>query len=444
MSTEAAGRRCERLVRELQAEHRVPAVSAAVSRADRPLWTVAVGEASPGRAATADTAFRIGSITKTFTAVLVMQLRDQGLLDLDAPLSRHLDVPAHGELTLRHMLAHLSGLQREPHGDVWDTLRVPETARLVAELEQAERVLPPGRRWHYSNLAYSLLGEVVARAAGAGWAEVLHDRLLGPLGLDRTTLEPTEPAATGYLVEAYSDVAHPEPIVDMAGVAPAAQLWSTAADLASWGMFLADPDPAILAPSTIEEMCQLTTVVDNDDWRVGWGLGLILVHRGDRTVHCGHDGAMQGFLAGMYTRRDAKVAAVVLGSSGTASAICDLPHALLAATLEEDPADVQPWRPGSAPPEGLRSVLGVWWSEGMEYVFSWHSERLEARARAAPAAKPPSVFAMESADLLRVVSGREAGEKLRLTRDERGTVVVMHWATYRCTRAQEGAAASRG
>jgi len=80
----------------------------------------------------------------------------------------------------------------------------------------------------------------------------------------------------------------------------------------------------------------------------------------------------------------------------------------------------------------------------MEYVFSWHSERLEARARAAPAEKPPSVFAIESADLLRVVSGREAGEQLRLTRDERGTVVVMHWATYRCTRAQEGAEASRG
>jgi CubicO group peptidase (beta-lactamase class C family) len=435
--SEAAQRRCDRLVRKLQVEHRIPAVTAAVARADRPLWTAAVGAAAPGQPATEETAFRIGSITKTFTAVLIMQLRDRGLLDLDDPLSRHLDLPAHGELSLRRLLTHRSGLQREPPGDVWDTLRLPDPAGLLAELAQAERVLPPERRWHYSNLGYSLLGAVAAKLARGTWAEVLHDRLLRPLGLDRTGLQPTGAAATGYLVEAYSDVAHPEPVIDMAGVAPAAQLWSTAADLVRWAMFLAAPDPQILAATTVDEMCQLTTVIDNDDWRIGWGLGLILVHRGGRAVHCGHDGAMPGFLAGAYTRRSDKIAAVTLGSSGTASAAVDLPHALIEASLEADPLDVQPWRPADPPPDQLRSVLGLWWSEGIEFVFSWHGGRLEARSRQAPKAKPPAVFAQEGGDVLRGVSGREAGEALRLTRDPDGTVVTMHWAGYRCTRTQE-------
>jgi CubicO group peptidase (beta-lactamase class C family) len=438
-----AGRRCDRLVRELQAEHRVPGLSAAVARADRPVWTATVGQAAPGQPVTADTAFRIGSITKTFTAVLVMQLRDQGLLDLDDLLSRHLDVPAHGELTLRRMLTHRSGLQREPYGDLWDTVQRPDTGRLVAELSLVERVLPPERRWHYSNLAYSLLGAVVAKLARGTWEEVLGDRLLRPLGLDRTGPQPVGPAATGYLVEAYSDVAHPEPVTDLAGLAPAGQLWSTAVDLVTWAMFLAAPDPSVLAAASLDEMCQLMAVVD-DDWRIGYGLGLFLVHRGGRVVHCGHDGAMRGFLAGAYARRTDKIAAVALGSSGTAAAICELPHALIEASLAADPAAVVAWQPGEPPPPPLRSVLGVWWSEGMEFVFSWREGHLEARASQAPPAKPPAVFAVESDDLLRAVSGREVGERLRLTRDPDGTVVTMRWAGYPCTRTQQTFAGPRG
>ncbi len=439
-----ATRRCDRLVRQLQSEHRIPAVTAAVARADRPVWTVAVGDAAPGQPATAGTSFRIGSITKTFTAVLILQLRDEGLLDLDDPLARHLDVPAHGELTLRRLLTHRSGLQREPPGDVWDTMQPPATDRLVAELTRAERVLAPERRWHYSNLAYSLLGAAAAKLARGSWAEVVTDRLLGPLKLDRTTLAPGDPAATGYLVEAFSDVVHPQPPADMAGLAPAGQLWSTAEDLVRWAMFLGAPDPEILAPATLDEMWQLSTVTDNEEWRVGWGLGLILVHRGGRAVHAGHDGAMPGFLAGAYTRRSERIAAVALGSSGTASALCDLPHALIEASLAADPPDVPPWRPGPPPPGHLGSVLGPWWTEGIEFVFSWHDGHLEARARQAPEAKPPAVFAVETDDLLRVVTGREAGEWLRLTRDTGGEVVEMHWATYPCTRTQETFATPRG
>ncbi|MEW2382939.1 serine hydrolase domain-containing protein [Micromonospora sp. NPDC047707] len=437
------------MVRQVQARARIPAVSAALHRADRPLWTCAVGGTGNDTALDPETRFRIGSVTKTFTAVLTMQCRDDGLLDLDDPLSRHLDLPAHGALTVRRLLSHTAGLQREPYGDVWDTLRAPDTDQLLADLARAERVLPPGRRYHYSNLGMALLGHLVGRLRGGTWAEVLAERVLTPLGLTATTVEPGRRAAIGFLVDAYSDEAHPEPPTDFGAVGPAAQLWSTAGDMARWAAFLADPaalDAAgrVLAPATLEEMRWPVTVTDETLWGGGFGLGLILVPQGKRVMHVGHDGAMPGFLAAVYGRRGGDgtagaMGAAVLGSSGTAGELFDLPHRLLAAAAEHDPAEVTPWRPGPPAPPEIRALLGRWWGEGFEYVFSWHDGALRARGADDPAGKPPAVFAPlpDRPDVYRTVSGREVGELLRLTRNGDGTVIRMHWATYRFTRTQE-------
>jgi CubicO group peptidase (beta-lactamase class C family) len=447
--TDENNRELQRLVRRTQAEARVPAIAVALHRADRPLWTFQAGTSGRDEAPLgAATTFRIGSVTKTFTAVLVMQCRDDGLLDLDDPVGRHLPVPAHGELPIRRLLSHTAGLQREPHGDVWDTLTPPDTEQLIAELDRAERVLPPARRYHYSNLGLSLLGHLVGRLRGGTWADVLADRILGPLGLASIGTTPGEHAAVGYLVDAYSDHARPEPPTDFAAVGPAAQLWSTAADLARWAAFLGDPgtvDPAgrVLAPSTLDEMRWPLTVTDETLWSVGFGLGLIMVPQPGpgRVVHVGHDGAMPGFLAGAYARRGGAgtpraCGVAVLGSSGTAAAIFELPHELLAAAVEHDPAEVEPWRPGEAPPEAVRSALGRWWGEGFEYVFFWRDGQLRARGADDPADKPPAVFeTVLEPDLYRTISGREAGELLRLTRDPAtGAVTRLHWATYRFTR----------
>ena len=208
----------------------MPALSVALHRADRDLWTCTVGTSgNPDHPLDAGSRFRIGSVTKTFTAVLVMQARDDGLLDLDDPIGKHLDVPAHGDATIRRLLSHTAGFQREPHGDVWDTLLAPDADDLLAELDRAERVLPNARRFHYSNLAVAVLGQLVARLRGGTWAAVL-DR--PDPGAARAWPRPPSTAAAeavvGYLVDAYSDAARPEPQFDLGGVAPAAQLWSTA------------------------------------------------------------------------------------------------------------------------------------------------------------------------------------------------------------------------
>ncbi|MBA2460587.1 MAG: beta-lactamase family protein, partial [Actinobacteria bacterium] len=194
-----------RKLRAAQVEQRLPSVSASVFRRGEVVWQDSVGlaDVEAGRITSPDTQYRIGSITKTFTAVCVMQLRDAGELSLDDPLTEFIPESAHAP-TLGRMLAHASGLQREPPGEIWETLQAPSREELVLRTADAEQLLAPGSWWHYSNLAFALLGEVVARKTGGTWEEALRERVLDPLGLDRTTPAAEEPAARGYLVEPYS------------------------------------------------------------------------------------------------------------------------------------------------------------------------------------------------------------------------------------------------
>ena len=147
----------------------MPSVSAAVFRDGETLWEQAVGhaDAEAKRDATPETQYRIGSITKTFTAVGIMQLRDAGALSLDDPLTAHLPESAHGP-TIGRMLTHSSGLQREPPGEIWETMKAPSREDLLAGTAEAEQVLDPGTWWHYSNLAFALLGDFIVSQISPG------------------------------------------------------------------------------------------------------------------------------------------------------------------------------------------------------------------------------------------------------------------------------------
>jgi CubicO group peptidase (beta-lactamase class C family) len=137
-----------------QVQYRLPSVSAAVYRDEEIVWAETIGAAEDDASEpTPDTQYRIGSITKTFTAAAIMLLREEGKLELDDELGRHVPEARFGELTLRRLLAHSSGIQREPPGEVWETLEFPKGDELLGRLGDAELVLPAGERWHYSNLA---------------------------------------------------------------------------------------------------------------------------------------------------------------------------------------------------------------------------------------------------------------------------------------------------
>jgi CubicO group peptidase (beta-lactamase class C family) len=429
--------RFRRLVLEAQKAGRLPSLAAAVFRGDEVVWSDAVGVADAEKEveATPDTQYAVASITKTFTAVSIMQLRDAEKLDLDEPLSRYLPEAARGSPTLRRMLAHASGLQREPPGEVWETLEFPGEEELLGRLGEAEQVLAPGAAWHYSNLAYALLGHVVTRVSGMPFRDYVQEQLLGPLGLTRTTWGPEAPEAKPYFVEPYSDAVRLEPELELGGKGGESGLSSTVGDLGRWGSFLADPDEAVLARSSVAEMHDLQIMAE-PDWTLGWGLGIELWRRGER-IFGGHTGGFPGFLSMfVYSRRD-RVGAVVLTNSGRWPKLSETGLALVEAALDELAPELEPWTPEEPPPEEIVPLLGRWWSEGSETVFSWRNGKLEARLSTAPPEREPSVFEQESEDRFRTVSGGERGEAMRVVRDDSGEVVKLYWATYPFTRVPE-------
>ena len=152
-------------------------------------------------------------------------------------------------------------------------MKAPSREELLAGTADAEQVLQPGSWWHYSNLAFALLGEVVARAHGSAWEEALRERILDPLALSRTTPESAEPAARGYFVEPYSDSVRLERDLDLGGSGALGRLWSTTGDLARWGSFLAAGDDRVLKAATLEEMSHVRVMVDHERWALGWGTG---------------------------------------------------------------------------------------------------------------------------------------------------------------------------
>jgi len=432
-----APERFRRLVLEAQIAGRLPSVSAAVFRGSEVVWSDAVGLADVERRveATADHQYAVASITKTFTAASVLQLRDAGKLDLDDPLSKHLPEAAHGTPTLRRMLSHASGLQREPPGEVWETMHFPNEEELLASFEQAEQVLPPSTAWHYSNLAYALLGHLVGRVSRMPFHAYVEERLLRPVGLEHTSWGPGDNPALPYFVEPYSDGVRREPVLDIGGKGGESGLYSTVGDLARWGSFLADPDESILAATSVEEMHTLQ-VMANPEWTLGWGLGLELWRRGER-LFTGHTGGFPGFVSILLWSRSDRVGAVVLTNSSTWAELDSTGLDLAEAALEELAPEREPWTPEESPPAEILPLLGRWWSEGDETIFSWRHGKLEARREGAPPERAPSVFEPEGDDRYRTVSGRERGEVLRVVRDEQGEVVRLYWATYPFTRTPE-------
>jgi CubicO group peptidase (beta-lactamase class C family) len=425
-------------LRRTQADARLPSVVAAVFSRGDTLWKDAVGlaDAEAGEAATAEHQYRIGSITKTFTAAAIMQLRDAGELDIEDTLERHLPEAAHGTPSIRRLLSHLTGLQREVPGEIWESMEFPDRDGLFEAYRQAEQVLPPGAAYHYSNLAFALLGQVIERRSGLLYERYVETRLFEPVGLSRTTWNEAEPSAKGYLVDPHQDIVHAEPHVDTRAKRAAGQLWSTVRDLVRWSSFLAEPDPAVLRPETVAEMRGVQSIADHERWALGYGLGFQLYRVGDRVLF-GHTGGMPGFSAAVFYSAKDRIGAATLANGTHGGKAVDLAVRLAARAAETLAPHVREWRPGAPAQPELEPLLGTWWSEGDEWVFVWRDGRLEAVRPHAPEWAPPAVFEREGDDRYRVTSGPERGELLRIVRDDSGQPVKLYWATYPFTRRSQ-------
>jgi CubicO group peptidase (beta-lactamase class C family) len=334
----------------VQREGRAPSLVAGVVRDGGLAWSTGRGDVPEPHT---DVQYRLGSISKTVTAVVVMRLRDEGALHLDDALEQHLPGTPLGDRTVGQLLSHLAGASAESPGGWWE--RVPGGSLDDLALGQDDVVLGAARRFHYSNLGFGLLGELIARKRGTSWDDAVTAEVLAPLGMTRTTPRPVGPAAQGLAVHPWADVVLTEPEHHAGVMAAAGQLWATLADLGRFAAFLLGDTADVLDPATLEEM---TVPAGVDSSAPGWsayGLGLQVLRVDGRTL-VGHGGSMPGFLAGVFVDRDEQTGAVSLAN--TTSGLDAVVFGLLEDLRAAEPRIVDDWRPSGSPVPLDR--LGVW------------------------------------------------------------------------------------
>jgi len=308
----------------------LPSLAVAVVHDQRLLWSRAFGEADVERhiPATPATIYRIGSVTKLFTATAVMRLRDAGALKLDDPVAQHLPwfkiarEAAHGgvELTVRQLLCHTSGLPREAAFPYWETMDFPSMVEVRDGLVRQSSALPPESQWKYSNLAVALAGEIVAAVSGMPYARYVERHILEPLGM-RSTFVDGMTADDARLARGYGRRFPRAPrqrreVGDIGGLIAAGNMASTVEDLARFAMLQfrtgANAQDPVLAGTTLKEMQRMHWL--EPGWQAGWGLGFRVYHEDGRTC-IGHGGLVPGHAAELRVLPAEKIAVIVLSNA---------------------------------------------------------------------------------------------------------------------------------
>ncbi len=310
---------------------RIPSIAASIVHDQELVWSGAVGLAHPdaGVAATPTTLYSICSISKLFTSVALMQLRDRGLVDLRDPVSKHLPwftLEQHFEgsapITVEGILTHSAGLPRESDQPYWSAPDFPFPTReeIISGLANQETLYPAWKYFQYSNLGLTLAGEIVRARSGMAYDAYVRANVLEPLGLTNTYPEIPEQHRGGQLATGYSaldrqGVREEQPFFQAKGIAPAAGYASTVEDLAkfaSWQFRLTGDGNEVLDAHTLAEMHRVHYV--DPGWNTYWGLGFTVMRSGDETF-VGHGGSCPGFRSQLLMQEDRKVATVVMANA---------------------------------------------------------------------------------------------------------------------------------
>lgn len=315
----------------------IPGISAALVVDQQILWSGGYGYADIARKApaAANTIYSICSISKLFTSVATMQLRDAGKLRLDDPVSKHLPwfqikqtYPDREPVTIEGLLTHASGLPRESEWPYWTgpDYPFPTHEQIVAKINQQETLYPAEQYFQYSNLGLSLAGEIVAAKSDMPYADYVTQNILKPLGLTSTTPEMPQAErgkrlATGYGKFGRNSERTPLAFFQARGIAPAAGYASTAEDLAKFAMWqfrnLKSNGSEVLAANTLREMHRPHFVDPNGTTM--YGLGFSNWRSGDKGF-VGHGGSCPGYQTQLLLKPDERIAAVSMTNAVDANA----------------------------------------------------------------------------------------------------------------------------
>ncbi len=362
----------------------VPGASVAIVHDQKIIWSKGFGYANlAGKVpATPQTRYSICSVSKLFTAIAAMQLRDQGKLDIDKPVGDYLswynihDVEKpDGPVTARAIMSHVSGLPRESDTPYWSTASFPDLDTVKKRLSEQTNLYRAYDYLQYSNLGLTLLGQEVEAVSGQDYHAYVKAKLLDPIGLSSTTSElPKElhgkAFAVGYKARNGKGERATFPFYTVNAIAPAAGFASTVEDLgrfASWQFRALEGGNPVLKSSTLREM-QRVHWMTPDKPDETWGLGFAVYNQKGKTL-VGHGGYCPGYRTSLMMRPQDKVAVIAMVNVNDVApeAITRGLYDLLAGDIKAAYPDKPATTPTVAPQRDLSIYEGLYSRPGYDY-----------------------------------------------------------------------------
>jgi CubicO group peptidase (beta-lactamase class C family) len=316
------------------AKHAVGSVTVGVVSGKELIWTKSYGNADMEKKLPADkdTIYRIGSITKMFTALMLEQLVDAGKVHLSDPVEKYFpemktvpsDFPGAPPITLIQLANHTSGMDREP-ADMEKYVQGPVSdweKTLVTALAHTRFSIEPGTQFSYSNIGFATLGAALGRAAGEPYTEYVPKHIFAPLGMTHTTLnyspDMQSHLSKGYDVEGDGKIEFETPLREQKTgrgyKVPNGAIYTTVGDMAHFASFLLGHGPeSVLKTAVLEKNLTNTAVEADFSLSTGYTLGGQLDRR-DGYVAFGHGGGVAGYQAGFEMNRDLSVAVIVFAN----------------------------------------------------------------------------------------------------------------------------------
>ncbi|MDB5359318.1 MAG: putative beta-lactamase class penicillin binding protein [Rhodospirillales bacterium] len=413
-----------------------PGMAVAVIHDQAPLWVHSYGQADVAAAVpvTENTQFRIASITKLFTAVAIMQLRDAGLLNLDDPVQKHLTTfhlagMPHPTVTIRQLLLQLGGLPREPLGTSWQDRVMPTREQLMADLDRQEPAIPPETMWKYSNLGYAVLGQLVKAVSDERFEDYVLRHIAHPLGMTHTLVNPPEDLmgiAIGYGYRQPDGTRQARAFMKMGGMYGAAGVISTVADLGRFvAFFLSDAPSDVLSAESRREMLRVQAIFP--DWSGGQGLGFEIRRIGNQT-RIGHAGRGAGYAGRLDIDPVSKLGVIVLINADENGPTRFVDQAFTALVAPVTAAAALGRQVPVADPDWSKFV-GRYTNEGRDSEIVLIDGRLNWQDSGfADPARTRIPLDPVGGNVFKFTAGALVGEKLTFDLDPAGKVVAMHAA----------------
>lgn len=382
----------ERWIEQEVAAKKLPALSLALVDDQTTVWSRGFGWQDEGHMmhASADTLYRVGSVSKPFTALLIMLFVELGLLELDEPIQTYLPEfnPTNKtgkRITLRQMLSHRSGLVREsPVGNYFDESN-PTLAETVHSLNRTALVYDPEAKTSYSNAALATVGYVLERTQQERFEFLMQRKFLEPLGMTSSSFAPPPELRRRIahsLMWTYQGRDFPAPTFDL-GMSPAGSLYASPNDMAKFMKFLFSGGMGlhgqVLKKESLEKMWKIQ--FDKNDDKSGFGIGFFVSQfEGKRKI--GHNGAVYGFATDLSALPDDKLGVIVCSAKDVSNKVTSriaetvLKHMLavragkpLPAIEKTEPVPLELARKVAGRYEADKAKMDVYQRDGRLWVF---------------------------------------------------------------------------